>query len=296
MQRARLIALATAALLSLGLGQSRALAQISVTPAELEGVDVREQLNKPLPKDATFRDHNGKAVKLGDYFDGKRPVVLTLAYHSCKVVCSMVLGAEVEALKAQKWTLGDEYRAVTISIDPRDTPAIAEKKRRQMLALYGRSSRDWDFLVGDEANIKRVADAVGFKYRYDPRHDQYAHPATLMVVNPTGALSRYLYGLQFDPTDVRLGLLEASQGRSISTIEQAILYCYMYDPIGAKYVLAAKNVMRVGGAITVVLLGGFLFVMFRRERRKRKLERLLEQPVVDSTSTSRARASLPREV
>lgn len=296
MKRARPIALAVATLLSLVLGAADVRAQVSVMPAELEGVDVREQLDKTLPKDATFRDHTGKMVKLGDFFDGKRPVILTLAYHSCKVVCSMVLGAEVEALKAQDWTLGKEFRAVTISIDPRDTPAIAAKKRRQMLALYGKSDKDWDFLVGDEANIKRVADAVGFKYRYDQRQDQYAHPATLMVVNPRGGMARYLYGLQFDPKDVRLGLLEAAEGRSISTVEQAILYCYMYDPIGAKYVLVARNVMRLGGVVTVFLLGGFLLLMWRRERKKRRLERLVEAASIDSPSTSRARASLPREV
>jgi len=297
MTLARSISLAFAVLLSSTLGSDTVRAQPSVTPAELEGVDMREQLDKALPKDAVFRDHTGKQVTLGSLFDGKRPVVLTLAYHSCKVVCSMVLGAEVEVLKEQSWTLGKEYRAVTISIDPRDTPAIAAKKRRQMLALYGRADRDWDFLVGDEHNIKRVAEAVGFQYRYDARQDQYAHPAALMLVKPNGDMARYLYGLQFDPKDVRLGLLEASQGRSITTIEKAILYCYMYDPIGAKYVLAAKNVMRLAGVITVFLLGGFLLLMWRRERRKRATERLVGSPDSNaSTSTSRARASLPREV
>ncbi len=260
--------LALCALLSLPLAAPAARAQVAITPAELEGVDVQERLDRPLPKDAVFRDHTGKLVRLGDYFDGKRPVVLTLAYASCKTVCSMVLGAELTTLKEQDWTLGQEYRAVTISIDPRETPAIAAKKRRQMLALYGRAERDWDFLVGDEANIKRVADAVGYRYRYDERQDQYAHPAVLMIAKPSGALARYLYGLEFDPKDVRLGLLEAARGRSISTVEKMILYCYMYDPIGAKYVVVAKNVMRLGGVITVVLLGGFLLIMWGRELRR----------------------------
>jgi len=273
-------------LLSLVLGARVAHAQPAITPAELEGVDVREQLDKPLPKDAVFRDHTGKQVRLGDYFDGKRPVVLTLAYASCQVVCSMVLGAEVESLKQQPWTLGKEFRAITISIDARETPEIAAKKRRQMLALYGRASEGWDFLVGDEANIKRVADAVGFQYRYDARQDQFAHPAVLMLTKPTGELARYLYGLQFDPTDVRLGLLEASHGRSISTIEKMILYCYMYDPIGAKYVLAAKNVMRGAGVLTVLVLGGFLVLMFRRERRARHTRELAA--AIESKSPSRA--------
>jgi protein SCO1/2 len=255
-----------------------AKAQVSVMPAELEMVDVLEHLDKPLPKDAVFKDHTGKAVRLGDYFDGKRPVVLTLAYANCKVVCSMVLAGEMEALKEQEWTLGKEYRAVTISIDSHDTPAIGAKKRAQMLALYGRSGKEvpgnWDFLVGDEANIAKVAEAVGFKYRWDAREKQFAHPAVLMLTKPNGDLARYLYGLQFDPKDVRLGLLEASQGRSISTIEKMILYCYMYDPIGAKYVVVAQNVMKVAGVITMILLGGFLFIMWRREARARKAREL----------------------
>lgn len=260
-----LVTLLTLSLLSVG----RASAQPAIMPAELEGVDVAEQLDKPLPRDAYFKDHTGKVVRLGDYFDGKRPVALTLAYHSCKVVCSMVLGAAVESFKEQPWTLGKEYRAVTISIDPRDTVEIAAKKRRQMLALYGRAAEGWDFLVGDETNIARVAKAVGFKYRYDRRQDQYAHPAVLMLTKPNGDLARYLHGLEFAVQDVRIGLLEASEGRSISTIEKAIMYCYTYDPIGAKYVLVARNVMKIAGVLTVFLLGGFLLIMWRREARLR---------------------------
>ncbi len=284
-----------------------ARAQVAVTPAELEGVDVKEQLDKPLPKDAVFRDHEGKTVRLGDYFDGKKPVVLTLAYANCKVVCSMVLGAEVESLKQQEWELGKEYRALTISIDPNDTPAIAAKKRSQMLALYGQDGKkgqQWDFLVGDQKNIEKVAKAVGYQYKYDARQEQFAHPAVLMITKPNGDLARYLYGLSFEPQDVRLGLLEASQGRSITTIEKMILFCYMYDPIGAKYVLVAKNVMRLGGAITVVLLGAFLAIMWRRElRKKRAVEArgsaasepdekaaAKEHISVDTKGTARARA------
>ncbi|MFT3921898.1 MAG: SCO family protein [Myxococcales bacterium] len=258
-------------------------AQPAIMPAELEAVDVTERLDHKLPMDAVFRDHTGKLVRLGDYFDGKRPVALTLAYHGCKVVCSMVLGAEVEVLKQQPWTLGKEFRAVTISIDSRDTPATAAKKRKQMLALYGKSAEGWDFLVGDDANIKKVAEATGFKYRYDERNDQFAHPAVLMLTKPNGEMARYLYGLEFPQQDVRLGLLEASQGRSISTIEKAILYCYMYDPIGAKYVLVARNVMRLGGVITVFVLGFFLLVMWRREARSKRLATTLpNKPSVSS--------------
>jgi protein SCO1/2 len=264
------VVLCLSVLLGAGMVQ-RVRAQPAIMPAELEGVDVSEQLDKSLPLDAYFKDHTGKVVRLGDYFDGKRPVALTLAYHGCKVVCSMVLGAELESLKAQPWTLGKEFRAVTISIDPRDTVQTAAKKRKQMLALYGRAAEGWDFLVGNEASIARVARAAGFKYRYDRRQDQYAHPAVLMLAKPNGELARYLHGLEFPEQDVRLGLLEASQGRSISTIEKAIMYCYTYDPVGAKYVLVARNVMKIAGGLTVILLGGFLFIMWRREARQRRV-------------------------
>ncbi len=276
----RLVAFACCLIMSMmgmGMGMGGAArAQVAVMPAELEEVDVVEHLDKPLPKDAVFRDHTGKVVRLGDYFDGKRPVAFTLAYHTCKVVCSMVLGATVESIKGIPWTLGKEYRGLTISIDPRDTPAAAAKKRRQMLGLYARDGIDansvgsWDFLVGDAANIAKVTKAVGFKYRYDERNDQYAHPAAMMMLKPDGQMARYLYGLTFDPKDVRLGLLEASQGRSISTIEKVILYCYMYDPIGAKYVIVAQNVMKIGGVITVIAISSFLGLMWSREKKRRR--------------------------
>lgn len=275
---------------SVVLDLGRASAQPAIMPAELEGVDVSEQLDKPLPLDAYFRDHTGKVVRLRDYFDGKRPVALTLAYHSCKVVCSMVLAAELESLKQQPWTLGKEFRAVTISIDPRDTPATAAKKRKQMLALYGRKAEGWDFLVGDETNIARVAKAVGFKYRYDLRQDQYAHPAVFMLAKPNGEMARYLHGLEYPPNDVRVGLLEASQGRSISTIEKAILYCYTYDPIGAKYVVVARNVMKLAGVVTVFVLGGFLLLMWRREARLRRSLRASEQRASEKRSSEQAAA------
>lgn len=279
---------AVGALLSIVLGVAVVRAQPAVMPEELENVDVNEQLDKPLPMDATFRDHTGKVVRLGDYFDGKRPVLLTLAYHTCKVVCSMVLGAEVEVLKQQSWTLGKEFRAVTISIDPRDDVKAAAKKREQMMALYGRPevTDGWDFLVGDKANIDMVAKAVGFQYRYDPRHDQYAHPAVLMMATPSGKMARYLYGLQFQPKDVRLGLLEASEGRSISTVEKAILYCYMYDPIGARYVVIGKNVMKLGGVLTMLVLGTFLGFMWRGEIRGRRAREAASSLRPQSTRTS----------
>jgi protein SCO1 len=245
----------------------------NTTPAELEGVDIAEHLGQPLPREATFRDSDGKPVRLGDYFDGKRPTVLVFAYHTCPMLCSLVLDATVKSLNDVAWTVGDQFDVVSISIDPRDTPETATKKRAQVAAAYARgkgSTRGWHFLVGEENDIRRVTDAVGFRYRFDARQKQYAHPAAIYLLTPEGHIGRYLYGIQYDPGDVRLGLLEASEGRSITTTERFLLFCYHYDPQGKHYALVAMNVMRLGGVVTVALVGGFLALMWVRERRRRE--------------------------
>jgi protein SCO1/2 len=245
----------------------------NTTPAELEGVDIVEHLGGALPRDAAFRDADGKSVKLGDYFDGKRPTLFVFAYHTCPMLCSLVLDATVKSLNDVPWTVGDEFDVVSVSIDPRDTPETATKKRAQVVEGYPRakgSAKGWHFLVGDEENIRKVTRAVGFQYNYDARQKQYAHPAAIYLLTPQGNIARYLYGIQYPPGDVRLGLLEASEGRSITTTERLLLYCYHYDPQGKKYSLVAANVMRLGGAVTVVALGSFLTIMWARERRRRK--------------------------
>jgi protein SCO1/2 len=246
---------------------------LNTTPPELQGVDVIEHLGDALPRDAEFRDSDGKAVKLGDYFDGKRPTVFVFAYHTCPMLCSLVLDATVKALNDVQWTVGQEFDVVSVSIDPKDTPESATRKRAQVVESYPRargSTAGWHFLVGDDANIRKVTDAVGFQYRYDARQKQYAHPAAIYLLTPDGRLARYLYGIQFEPGDVRLGLLEATEGRSISTTEKLILYCYHYDPQGKHYSLVAMNVMRVGGGATALVMGGLLAMMWAREYRRKK--------------------------
>jgi protein SCO1/2 len=241
-----------------------------IMPPGLEDVGVVEHLDGPTPMDAQFKDETGKAVRFGSLFDGKRPVVLTLAYHTCPTVCSMVLSQTVESLKNVGWTVGKEYDAVTLSFDPRETMEKTAAKRLSILSQYGRpeAAKGWHFLLGDETNIRRVTEAVGFKYHYDAHDQQYAHPTVIMLLKPDGHVARYLYGLEYNPNDVRLGLLEASEGRSISTIERVLLYCYHYDPQGGKYVLVATQVMKIGGGICGLALAAFLFAMFRHERRK----------------------------
>ena len=248
----------------------------NVTPPELEGVDVVEHLGAALPRAAAFRDSDGKAVKLGDYFDGKRPTLFVFAYHTCPMLCSLVLDATIRSLNAIAWTVGEQFDVVSISIDPKDTPETATRKRAQVVGTYARAHGDpkgFHFLVGAEDQIRLVTEAVGFKYRYDVRQKQYAHPAAIYLLTPEGALARYLYGIQYPPGDIRLGLLEASEGRSISTTDRVLLFCYHYDPQGKKYALVAMNVMRLGGAVTLVLLGGLLAIMWLRERRKTRRDR-----------------------
>jgi protein SCO1/2 len=240
---------------------------------ELEGVDIVEHLGGALPADAAFRDTAGNAVHLGDYFDGKRPTLFVFAYHTCPMLCSLVLDATVRTLNEVTWTVGREFDVVSVSIDPNDTPETATRKRAQVVASYARSGGStvgWHFLVGDEANIRKVTEAIGFKYRYDARQKQYAHPAAIYLLTPEGHVARYLYGIQYAANDVRLGLIEAAEGRSISTTDRILLFCYHYDPQGKHYALVAMNVMRLGGVVTLGLLGSFLTIMWARERRRRK--------------------------
>lgn len=246
-----------------------AFGQIAATPRELEHVNVTEHLDGPIPLDTPFRDHTGANVTLRTYFDGKRPVVLQFAYHSCPVVCSMITNNLAAGLKGVPWTVGKEFDVITISIDPKESLERTANKRKSILTEYGRAQSGWHFLVGDESSIQAVTKAAGFEYQYDARQQNWAHPSVVFVLKPTGHLARYLYGLEFPSNDLRLGLLEASEGRSISTVEQIILYCYHYDPQGGKYVLVARRVMQVGGGAVAIVLFGVLGMFWARELRRK---------------------------
>lgn len=259
------------ALLLIVLGTTgEARAQIAAMPPELEDVGVSEHLDGTLPLDLEFRDHTGKNVRLRDLFDGKKPVVLTFAYHTCPVVCSMIANNLAKTMREISWTLGEQYSALTISIDPDETLENTQKKRLSVLAEYGRSKEGWTFLTGDAKSIAQVTAAAGFKYKYDPDQKQWAHTSLVMVVKPDGRMARYLYGFEAPAADVKLALMEASEGRSISTIEQIILYCYHYDPKGGRYVVVARRVMQVGGGAVALVLFGILGLFWARELRKPK--------------------------
>jgi protein SCO1/2 len=248
-----------------------------VVPKELKHVNVDEHLDGQVPLDLTFRDHTGKPVRLGQLVDGKRPIVLTFAYHTCPVICSMFLNGVATSLSSVGWTAGKEFEAITISIDPKDSLERTAAKRASILGIYKRPQAEsgWSFLLGDEASIKRATDSVGYQYQYDAEQQQYAHPAVLMILKPNGRVSRYLYGLEFPANDLKLALIEASEGKSVSTVDKVIMYCYRYDPKDGKYVVVATRVMQVGGGLTALVLGLFLGTFWLRERKKSRAEKIL---------------------
>ena len=242
--------------------------------ADLEGVDVIEHLGDTLPLDLQFKNERGRTIRLGDYFGKERPVILVLAYYECPMLCSLVLNGMAKGLKGLDWVPGQKFEIVTVSIDPREGPDLARFKKQEYLRelkLPG-AEDGWHFLTGKESDVRALADAVGFKYRYVEARDEYAHPAVLTLSTPEGVVSRYLYGIKFEPRDLRLGLVEASEGKVGSTLDRFLLYCYHYDATAGRYAPVAKNIMRVGGALTVAVLGVALLVFWARElRRKRKV-------------------------
>jgi protein SCO1/2 len=250
-------------------------ASAPVRSPEANEIDVEEHLSEPLERGLSFRDHEGAAVTLGDYFDGERPVLLTLNYYRCPVLCNIQLNALTESLARLSWTPGDEnFRVVTVSIDPREGPELAAHKRASHLEALGKGENvDWAFLTGDAAQIRLLAAQVGIGYAYDNEQDQYAHPPVIVFLSPDGKVMRYLYGLTYEPRDLQFGLIEAAQGRVGSTMDQLILSCFHYDASIGKYGPFAFGIMRVGGALTVIGIGIFLGVWWRRDRLRSEREK-----------------------
>lgn len=236
----------------------------------MNDVDIVENLNQQVPLDATFTDSEGREVKLSDYVRGDKPIVLTMVYYRCPMLCSLVLGGLNKAVRDSGMALGDDYRAVTISIDPRETPAQALERQRGHLQALGtpQQTADWSFLVGKEEEIRRVAEAVGFRYRFDEQTGQYAHAAAIMVLTPDGRVSRYLYGVEFPPRDLRLALLEASGGRVGTSFDRVLLKCFKYDPNTRRYELYVFGFIRGGALLVFGALATALAVFWRREYKR----------------------------
>jgi protein SCO1 len=242
-------------------------------PVELQAVGIDEHLGSGISLTRKFMDEQGRPVKLQNYFDGTRPVILTLVYFTCPNLCNFLLNAFTDSLKKMSWNVGDQFQVVTISIDPRETPDLAAKKKGAYIQEYGRPSAPagWHFLTGSETEIKGLAQEVGFKYTYDKDQKEFAHAAALFVLTPEGKLSRYLYGIEFNPRDLRLALLEAGQGKIGSLVDRFLMFCYHYDPKGRKYALMAINLMKLGGAVAVAGLAVLLFTLSRSSPQVRKV-------------------------
>lgn len=259
-----------AALLSLTvLATASASAQQGTTPAILSKVGITQNLNKQIPPGLKFRDETGNSVRIGDFF-GQKPIVLSLVYFDCPALCTEVLNGELRTMKAISLDLGKDFDAVTVSFEPKDTPALAKAKRDVYAGQYGRpgAADNWHFLTGDQPSIDALTNAVGFQYTYDSSIHQYAHAAAILVLTPDGRIDRYFYGVVYPARDFRLGLVEASQGKIGNLTDQALLYCYEYDPMTGKYGVVVMNVLRAAGGLTVLVLGIFMAMMFLRERKR----------------------------
>ncbi len=266
-RRLRAAGLVAVAMALFAMAGAPAGAQTDQERAIMQAIDFEQRLNEQIPLDCRFTDEEGKQVDLRQFF-GKRPVVLTLVYYECPMLCTEVLNGLLQTMKETKFTAGTEFDIVTVSIDPGETPALAAEKRGEYLRRYGRQvpAESWHFLTGTEDEIKRLADSVGYKYVYDPVTDQYAHPSGLVVLTPAGKISHYFFGVQYAEKDLRLGLVEASENKIGSPVDKLLLYCFHYDPLSGKYNVAVMNLIRVFGVGTVLVMALGIFFMVRREK------------------------------
>jgi protein SCO1 len=238
-------------------------------PPGLEFVGIEQHLTAEVPGNLEFTDELGRTVKLGDYFGHGRPVILNLGYYQCPMLCSELLHGLVGSMKALTFDLGKDFDIVTVSFDPSETAEMAAAKKREILKLYGRANSDqgWHFLTGKADEINALTKSVGFQYQFDPKTEQYAHAAAIVMLTPDRHISGYFYGVEFSPKDLRLGLVQASQSRIGNIGDQVLLYCYHYDPRTGKYGAVISNILKLGGLATVLILGIFMFVMFRADHR-----------------------------
>ena len=238
-----------------------------VRPPYLTNVGIEQRLDGQVPPDLPFVDETGRPVKLGDYF-GKKPLILNLVYYTCPMLCGEVLTGLSASLKMVKFDVGNQFDVITVSFNPRETPELAAAKKQEYLRRYGRpnAAAGWHFLTGPAESINALTRAVGFQYQYDASKNQYAHATAIMVLTPQGRISRYFYGIDFPPKDLRMGLVEASEGKIGNAIDQVLLYCYHYDPIVGKYGAVVSNMLKIGGALTILVLGGMILIFLRLEK------------------------------
>ena len=249
---------------SQGMTQGTLSPPANVRPPGLKNVGIEQHLNEQIPPGLRFQDETGKAVRLGDYF-GKKPMILNLVYYQCPMLCGEVLSGLESALRVLKFDVGKEFDVLTVSFDPKDTPELAATKKAEYLRRYGRPSAaaGWHFLTGPPSSIDALTKAAGFQYQYDPKSGQFAHATAIMVLTPEGKIAQYYYGVEFAPKDLRLGLIQASENKIGTVVDQVLLYCYHYDPDTGKYGAIISRVLQLAAGATVLILGTFLVVMLR---------------------------------
>jgi len=234
----------------------------------IESVHFDQRLNEQVPLDVQFRDEQGNAAPLGSFFQGK-PVVLALVYYDCPMLCTLTLNGLLKSMRAMRLAAGEDFTVLTVSFDPREGAQLAREKQQLYVKQYGRpvGREGWRFLTGEEKSIHRLTDAVGFQFVYDEESKQFAHASGLVILTPEGKISRYIYGLEYSARDLRLGLVEASQNKIGSLVDQVLLFCYHYDPHTGRYSATVMNIVRLSGIATVLLLVGLVVTLVRREKR-----------------------------
>lgn len=250
-------------------------------PPESEGVEIIEKINAQIPLGLQFTDQHAAPVTLAKYFDGKRPVILTLNYYGCPMLCGEQLKGLLATLKELKWTAGNEFTILTVSFEPLEGPSLAFAKRQSYLAGYGRpeAAGGWHFLTGSRESIRALTETVGFGYKWNPERREWMHSAALILITPNGRVARYLGGLSYDPQTLRMSLVEASEGKVGSLADQFFMWCFHWDPKTGKYAAVAVNIMTMGGLVTMLVVGGGLWFFWRREVRRTVPAAL---PIVDS--------------
>lgn len=244
---------------------------------ELQGIGIDEKLGQKIDLNTKFKDESGKEVTLGSYFDGKHPVIISPVYFACPGLCNFHLNGLTDALKAmdKEWTVGKKYKVLSVSFDSRETPDLAAHKKDTYIKLYGRpeAADSWHFLTGDEAAVKAITSNLGFKFRWDEQSKEWAHASAAVVISPDGTISRYLPGIMFNPQDVKIALNEATAGKIGTFVDNLVLYCFKYDPHQSKFVLAAVQIMKLGGALAVLLMVLWLLPIYIRSRRAKSAGR-----------------------
>lgn len=238
-------------------------------PAELENVGIEERLGQTLDLSLKFLDENGKEVTLGSLFDEQVPVIFSPIYYSCPGLCNFHLNGLTEGLKEMDWAVGGKFKVVAVSFDAKETPELARGKKATYMKLYDRPGTEagWTFLTGDEENVRRFTENIGFKFSWNEAEQEWAHASAAIVVSPKGVITRYLPGIMFDPKDVRLAVLEAGQGKIGTFVDNLVLYCFQYNPHQSRYTVYAFNIMKLGGAVMVLLLAVWLLPVWLRSRR-----------------------------